>query len=562
MKPININLLLNFLLSTLAILTTKSLAQVVQERSKFIVVHPASVNPFSGIVSIDEAKPKRLMRVKTLFFTAADLTEDENIRMQPRIIKAGGMTAPNNRIRSDDMTGAQGNMLQKFFGTSSATAQQPTGEFISNTPRCLPPVNNVDFVILDTVAFQNISELSNVKITYGPNFVGNTTACNPRATEVASIIAGNTLGVIPRGNRGIYNIAVFDCAGFGIPEDVISGANAAIEFSNANLRAGRRTVVIFAGIRGMNRAVDAAAAALVNAGIPAFIAGGNSGIDACVYELPPVAPFLYTVASTTSPGDVPADFTNYGNPCVNSFLPGDNLKVATVINGALVNNTRLVSGTQYSVAIAAALGGMELELDPTATALTVLDRINESPRTSVIFPPPDSFFHQTMTVMREGNACPYNRLFNTYVAKKINRNSFSIWYDGANSNSTLCASFKVRATNGGVLIGLRANTTDLNPIKVKISDFRRKRSDYISTITENGIILDQEVSRNSIIPSKNDKVVTIRYVKGVVSASYDDLSNNDPTPLLFAHVRKIPTQISFSNTNAEVVYSNALRCLI
>lgn len=560
MNRISINLLLNFLLYSLAILTNKSFAQV-QQRDRYIVVHPASVDPFFGIVSPSSAKPKILMRVKKLFFTAAELTKIESIRIEPKVKKAGGLIAPNNRIRLDDTT-TPTDMLKNLLHKDSIITQKHRSEFITNIPICPTPVNNVDFVIIDTVAFKNVSELSNVNITYGPNFVNSTIPCNPRSVQLASIIVGKNFGVIQNGDRGIYNIGVFDCSGFGFPADVISGADAAIKFSNANLLRGRRTVVLFAGVRGSNRAVDAAAAALVNAGIPSFIAAGNSGIDACVYELPPVAPHLYTVGSTVAPGDVPAPFTNFGNPCVNLFLPGENLKVAAIVNGSsFENGTRLISGTVYSVAIAAAIAGMELELDPDATALKIFERIEESPRTSIVLPPPDSFFHQPMTIMRQGNACPYNRLFNTFFAQKKDRNKFSTWYDGASSNDTLCVSFKVKADNGGLLIGLRDNATDLILIKVTISDFRRKFSDYSSTIVEGDMLLARDVRTNKIIEAKNYKVVTIRYIDGVVSASYDSLSNNDPTPLLFAQVSKKPTEISFSSTNGGVTYGNALRCI-
>jgi hypothetical protein len=551
MRVNNIQSIFTLILAYFAVVSTKVFAQ---SRRSFVVVHSDSVDPYS-VVSIADAHPQILMRVKKLSFSVADLSQDEIQKVQVKLKSTKGVLAPNSPIAYDDIVSTN-SFESSTVAIMKKNAKLLDSAFLDSTPQCIEPLNGVDFVIIDTVPYTNVSENNNANIILGPNFVNNTTACNPHSSQVISLLAGKNLGVIPNGDRRIYVIAAFDCKGYALPANIILASREALKFAGQNLKVGRKTVVLFSGVLGMNAAVDVTAAALVTAGVPTFIAAGNSGVNACSLNLPPIINNIFTVGSTMSPGNIPAPFTNFGTPCVDLYLPGNNLKVVNVTG----NKPQDVSGTTYSTIIAAALGGIEIGMSPTISAMDIARLLTGQPRTAIITPPTDSFLKQPITVMLKQNACPYNRLFNTFNTNVHNMNSFVTWYN-ISTQDNLCATFKVKGSNSAILIGLRKNAEDLNIVRVVIDKTLRRKHVFTSKITQANVVLDLKNSKKRIIGNDVEKIITIRAVNNSLNVYYDDLANNNPKPLLFANIASSKREIAFSGVHGQVKYANALKCI-
>ncbi len=157
--------------------------------------------------------------------------------------------------------------------------------------------------------------------------------CHPHATHVASVVAGNTVGVMP--NSSIFDIRALGCTGGGYLSDVISGLATAHAHCVGQQKKG---VVINMSLGGAGTALtsDSLAAVLVALRLDCdaltAVAAGNAGSDAC--GVVPAALVntnhgrVLTVGATTI-DDALATYSNRGS-CVIILAPGSNITGADI----------------------------------------------------------------------------------------------------------------------------------------------------------------------------------------------------------------------------------------
>jgi len=128
--------------------------------------------------------------------------------------------------------------------------------------------------------------------------------CNGHGTHVAGTVAGATYGVAK--SAAIVPVRVLDCTGSGYNSDVVAG----LDWIAANHAAGTPAVVNMSLGGAASSAVDAALQGVINDGVTAVVAAGNSAVDACGSS-PARLPAAVTVAASDS-SDRQASFSNFG----------------------------------------------------------------------------------------------------------------------------------------------------------------------------------------------------------------------------------------------------------
>ncbi|MFZ9629374.1 MAG: S8 family peptidase, partial [Ilumatobacteraceae bacterium] len=151
--------------------------------------------------------------------------------------------------------------------------------------------------------------------SYFVPFDGDTSGiddCFGHGTGVAGVLGGTSTGVAK--GVTIVPVKVLDCAGHGDDSTVIAGIDHVI----ADHAAGAPAVANFSLAGPYSAPLNAAVQALIDDGVTAVIASGNSGADACTFS-PGSLSTAITVGST-SPSDVESSFSNAGR-CVDMFAP-------------------------------------------------------------------------------------------------------------------------------------------------------------------------------------------------------------------------------------------------
>jgi subtilisin family serine protease len=160
--------------------------------------------------------------------------------------------------------------------------------------------------------------------------------CNGHGTHVAGTIAGKTYGVAKAAT--VVPVRVLDCSGSGFNSDVIAG----LEWVAANHQAGMPAVANLSLGSTASAMVDAAVQGIINDGVTAVVAAGNSAADACNSSPARVAGALTVAASDSA--DKQAVFSNYGS-CVDLYAPGVAIKSASPSS---TTATALMSGTSMA----------------------------------------------------------------------------------------------------------------------------------------------------------------------------------------------------------------------
>lgn len=175
--------------------------------------------------------------------------------------------------------------------------------------------------------------------------------CHGHGTGVASVVAGNLLGVANKAR--LHSVRVLDCEGRGSKEDFMKGLNHVEE----NALPGAIVVLALGGK--FTAEEFAAFDRLESKGISIALTAGSSEKDACD-NFPDRDTTAYVVGATTSK-DKGAWFSNYGG-CVDAMAPGTDITVAKLGGG-----TEVKSGGSYAAAHAAGVMALAVEKHPKAT---------------------------------------------------------------------------------------------------------------------------------------------------------------------------------------------------
>jgi subtilisin family serine protease len=183
--------------------------------------------------------------------------------------------------------------------------------------------------------------------------------CNGHGTHVAGTVAGVTYGVAK--GATIVPVRVLDCTGSGYNSDVVAG----LDWIAANHAAGTPAVVNMSLGGGASSAVDAALQGVINDGVTAVVAAGNSAVDACGTS-PARLPAAVTVAASDS-ADRQASFSNFGS-CVDLYAPGVGITSAYYTS---TTATASMSGTSMAAPHAAGAAAVMLSQNPSLTPAQV-----------------------------------------------------------------------------------------------------------------------------------------------------------------------------------------------
>lgn len=196
--------------------------------------------------------------------------------------------------------------------------------------------------------------------------------CNGHGTHVAGTVAGSTYGVAKRAT--IVPVRVLDCTGSGYNSDVVAG----LDWVAANHAAGAPAVVNLSLGGAASAAVDTALQGVINDGVAAVVAAGNSAVDACANS-PARLPAAVTVAASDS-ADRQASFSNFGS-CVDLYAPGVGITSAAWTSATA---TASMSGTSMATPHAAGAAAVLLSQNPSLTPGQVSSALTSNATTGVV----------------------------------------------------------------------------------------------------------------------------------------------------------------------------------
>ena len=196
--------------------------------------------------------------------------------------------------------------------------------------------------------------------------------CNGHGTHVAGTVAGTTYGVAKAAT--IVPVRVLDCTGSGFNSDVVAG----LDWIAANHAAGAPAVVNLSLGGAASAAVDSALQGVINDGVTAVVAAGNSAADACGSS-PARLPAAVTVAASDS-ADRQASFSNFGS-CVDLYAPGVGITSAYYTS---TTATASMSGTSMAAPHTAGAAALLLSQNPALTPAQVASTLTSNATAGVI----------------------------------------------------------------------------------------------------------------------------------------------------------------------------------
>ncbi|MDP9998841.1 S8 family serine peptidase [Pseudarthrobacter sulfonivorans] len=196
--------------------------------------------------------------------------------------------------------------------------------------------------------------------------------CNGHGTHVAGTVAGSTYGVAK--GATVVPVRVLDCTGSGYNSDVVAG----LDWIVAHHAAGIPAVANLSVGGPASPAVDAALQAVINDGVTALVAAGNSAADACGSS-PARLPAAVTVAASDS-ADRQASFSNFGS-CVDLYAPG-----VEIVSAAYTSTTATasMSGTSMATPHVAGAAAVLLSHSPGLTPAQVASALASNATAGVI----------------------------------------------------------------------------------------------------------------------------------------------------------------------------------
>jgi subtilisin family serine protease len=231
---------------------------------------------------------------------------------------------------------------------------------LNNTYSWQASGEEVTIYIIDTGVRITHNEFGG-RASYGYDFYDNDPIaddCWGHGTHVAGTAAGATYGVAK--DAEVVALRVFGCFGSSPWSIVI----AAVDWVTANHVS---PSVVNMSLSGSTYApMDAAVVNMINAGVQASVAAGNSfNANACSFSPAGVAAAI-TVGATTST-DARASFSNSG-PCIDLFAPGQAILSAWYTSNTA---TALSDGTSMAAPHVAGVAAMYLEVAPAASPAQV-----------------------------------------------------------------------------------------------------------------------------------------------------------------------------------------------
>jgi subtilisin family serine protease len=186
--------------------------------------------------------------------------------------------------------------------------------------------------------------------------------CNGHGTHVSGTIGGATYGIA----KGVTIIPVrtFDCAGSASASTIVAGFEWVIAHRSGP------AVVNFSAGGPANALIDAAAQAVIDAGITLVVAAGNDSDDSCFYS-PARVPGALTVGASDSSDTAPV-FSDYGD-CIDLFAPGVYITSDWNTSDNAIN---MISGTSMSTPHVVGVAARYLQTHPAAAPAEVADYIN------------------------------------------------------------------------------------------------------------------------------------------------------------------------------------------
>ncbi|RKO20978.1 serine protease [Pseudarthrobacter phenanthrenivorans] len=228
--------------------------------------------------------------------------------------------------------------------------------------------------VVDTGVLSSHTEFSG-RITAGWSAVADglgSSDCNGHGTHVAGTVAGSTYGVAKK--AAVVPVRVLDCNGSGYNSDVVAG----LDWVAAHHGAGVPAVVNLSLGGAASSAVDTAIQGVMNDGVTAVVAAGNSAVDACGSS-PARVPAAVTVAASDS-SDRQAAFSNFGS-CVDLYAPGVAISSAHHTSSSA---TASMSGTSMAAPHVAGAAAMLLSQTPSLTPAQVAGALSSNATAGVI----------------------------------------------------------------------------------------------------------------------------------------------------------------------------------
>ncbi|KAI1074555.1 subtilisin-like protein [Whalleya microplaca] len=227
--------------------------------------------------------------------------------------------------------------------------------------------------VIDTGIYTSHAEFEG-RATFLANYADSSnTDGNGHGTHVAGTIGSKTYGVAKK--TSLYAVKVLDSSGSGTTSGVIAGINfVTTDVKTRSCPAGAVANMSLGG--GVSSTLNAAAKALVNAGVFLAVAAGNDNSNAA-NSSPASEPTVCTVGATTS-ADARASYSNYGS-VVDIFAPGTDV-LSTWNNG----NTNTISGTSMATPHIAGLGAYLLALEGSKTPAALCSYIASTGNSGVL----------------------------------------------------------------------------------------------------------------------------------------------------------------------------------
>ncbi|GEO97372.1 S8 family serine peptidase [Kocuria turfanensis] len=252
--------------------------------------------------------------------------------------------------------------------------------------------------------------------------------CNGHGTHVAGSVAGTTHGVAKAAT--VVPVRVLDCTGGGYMSDVVAG----LDWIAAHHTAGVPAVANLSLGGSASTTVDAALQGVIDDGVTAVVAAGNSAADACTTS-PARVPGALTVAASDR-YDQQASFSNHGS-CVDLYAPGVNITSAAHTSTTGVTT---MSGTSMAAPHAAGAAALQLALNTGSSPSQVTSAITAGATTGAVTSTSAGTPNRLLHVAAAGDTAATRPAAPTGVRATAGSQSATVsWTQGSDGGSALTA---------------------------------------------------------------------------------------------------------------------------